>query len=131
MVIVRTPRQLHPMEQTLSLLISQGKIPSINDLGGLEVIIQSIPSLASSLLAGEILAVILRDLSKTNDDDALKWREPIVTLVQEATVDTVLIEMIDVADGCENLPQKIIDEIFMACLQKATNISATITAYAQ
>lgn len=131
MVIVRTPRQLHPMEQTLSLLISQGKIPSINDLGGLEVIIQSIPSLASSLLAGEILAVILRDLSKTNDDDALKWREPIVTLVQEATVDTVLIEMIDVADGCENLPQKIIDEIFMACLQKATNISATITAYAR
>lgn len=131
MVAAAAGGSLHPLEQTLHALLAQGKVPSVNDLGGMEAIAQSVSSVAASPIAAEILATILRSLSEAGDDDALVWKEPIGTLVQGAMVDTVLIEMIDATDACEHLPQLVIEDVFMAFLQKATNTSGAISAYAR
>lgn len=131
MVAAAAGGSLHPLEQTLHALLAQGKVPSVNDLGGMEAIAQSVSSVAASPIAAEILATILRSLSEAGGDDALVWKEPIGTLVQGAMVDTVLIEMIDATDACEHLPQLVIEDVFMAFLQKATNTSGAISAYAR
>lgn len=122
---------LHPLEQALHTLLTQGNVPRVNDLGGLEAIAQGASSVATSPIAAEILATILRSLSDAGDDDALVWAEPIGTLVQGAMADTVLAEMIDATDACEQLPQLVVEDVFMAFLQKATNTSGAISAYAR
>ena len=131
MVVAAADGALHPLEQTLHTSLAQGKAPSVIDLGGLEEIARSVSSVATSPIAAEVLAAILRSLSEADEDGALVWRETIGTLVQGATIDNVLIEMIDAMDACEHLPQLVIEDVFMAFLQKATNTSGAISAYAR
>lgn len=120
---------LHPLEKTLHALLVQGKKPRIDDLGGLDAIVQAVPSLAISPMAGEILLAVLRTVSEASGKDAHPWKELIGRLVKEATSDVVLIEMVDATDACENLPEGVVDDVFMAFLQKAIDATGAFTGY--
>lgn len=122
--------QLHPVEVTLHGLLSQGKVPSVDDLGGFEVIAQAAPSLGASPSAGEILSAVLRDANDTLVKDAHPWKDLIDLLVRDATSDTVLIEMVDALDACQ-LPGGTANNVFAAFLQKATDVSGALTGYAR
>lgn len=122
--------QLHPVEVTLHALLSQGKVPSVDDLGGFEVIAQAAPSLGASPLAGEILSAVLREANDTSVKDAHPWKDLIDLLVRDATSDVVLIEMVDALDACQ-LPGGTANNVFAAFLQKATDVSGALTGYAR
>lgn len=122
---------LHPLEKALHALLVQGKTPHIDDLGGLDAIVQAAPSLAISPMAGEILLAMLRTVSEVSGEDARPWKELIGRLVQGATSDVVLIEMVDATDACGSLPEGAVDDVFMAFLQKATDVSGVVTGYAR
>lgn len=122
--------QLHPVEVTLHALLSQGKVPSVDDLGGFEVVAQAAPSLGASLLAGEILSAVLRDANDASVKDLHPWKDLIDFLVREATNDVVLIEMVDALDACQ-LPGGTANNVFAAFLQKATDVSGALTGYAR
>jgi hypothetical protein len=122
--------QLHPVEAALHALLSQGKVPSVDDLGGFDVIAQAIPSLGASPLASEILSAVLRAASDASANGALPLNDLIDRLVQAATSDFVLIEMIDALDACQ-LPNDTVCDVFMIFLQKAVDVSGALTCYAR
>jgi hypothetical protein len=121
----------HPLERALYGLLGEGRVPGVADLGGLGAIVEGSSTVATSPLAGEVLAAVLREPGLANGDDALRWRTAVGNLVRGAVTDTVLVEMIDAAHACESLPEIVAEEIFMALLQKATSISGEISGYAR
>ncbi|WP_199688126.1 hypothetical protein [Noviherbaspirillum sedimenti] len=122
--------QLHPVEVALHVLLSQGKVPSVDDLGGFDAIAQATPSLGASPLAGEILSAVLRGASDASVKDVHPWKDLIDRLVRAATSDVVLIEMVDALDACQ-LPDGTASDVFMAFLQKAVDVSGALTGYAR
>lgn len=130
--MVATPPgiQLHPVEIALHALLSQGKVPRVDDLGGFDVIVQATPSLGVSPLASEILSAVLRDASDASVQDVHPWKDLICRLVRAATSDVVLTEMVDALDACQ-LPDGTASDVFMAFLQKAVDVSGALTGYAR
>lgn len=122
--------QLHPVEVTLHTLLSQGKLPSVNNLGGFEVLVEATPALAASPFAGKILSAVLRDACGALAEDVHPWKDLIDCLVRAAISDVVLIEMVDALNSCQ-LPEGIANNAFMAFLQKAVDVSGAITGYAR
>lgn len=122
--------QLYPVEVALHALLSQGKVPSVDDLGGFDVIAQATPSLGASPLASEILLAVLRDANDASVKDVHPWKDLIDRLVRAATNDVVLIEMVDALDGCQ-LPDGTTNNVFTAFLQKAVDVSGALTGYAR
>jgi hypothetical protein len=120
----------HQIEVALCALLSEGKVPSIDDLGGFDAIAQAIPSLGTSPFGGEILSVILRDACDISGDQMSSLGGLIDRLVQVATNDIVLIEMVDALDSC-HLSDSTSNDVFSALLQKATDGSGTLTGYAR
>lgn len=123
--------QLHPLEKALQALLVQGKTPFVDDLGGLEAIAKAASSLATSPLAGEILLALLRTPSEALGDDAHLWKETIGCLVRGATSDIVLIEMVDATIACGELRETAVEDVFMAFLHKAADLSGPISGYAR
>ncbi|MDO8771766.1 MAG: hypothetical protein Q7K57_24250 [Burkholderiaceae bacterium] len=123
--------QLHPVEVALRALLSEGKTPHVDDLGGFDAIFQATPSLTTSPIAGEILCAVLRDFGNTFVDDTHRWKDLIGRLVQGATSDVVLMEMVDALDACQKLPDGTAGVVFAAFLQKAGDTSGTLTGYAR
>lgn len=131
-MVVAEPRpQLHPVEVALHALLGEGKTPRIDNLGGFDAVVQATPSLATSPLAGEILSAVLRDVGDTSVEDARPWKDLIGRLVQGATSDVVLMEMVDALDACRQLPGGTASDVFMAFLQKAGDASGALTGYAR
>lgn len=122
--------QLHPVEVTLHALLSQGKVPSVDDLGGFEVINQAAPSLGARPLASEILLAVLRDANEASVKDVHPWRDLIDRLVRATTNDVVLIEMVDALNACQ-LPDGTANNVFTVFLQKAVDGSGVLTGYAR
>ncbi|WP_205795226.1 hypothetical protein [Burkholderia sp. Ac-20353] len=106
-------------------------MPAVADLGGLGAIVEESSTVATSPLAGEVLAALLREPSHASEDAALLWRTAVGNLVRGALTDTVLLEMIDAAHVCENLPEVAAEEIFTALLQKAVSTSGELSGYAR
>ena len=131
MVASDTRPQLHSVETALHALLREGKIPHVEDMGGFDAIVEAIPSLAISPLSSEILSAVLRDVGRISADDAALWRELIRRLVQGATSDFVLIEMVDAIDAYQQLPEGIASDIFMVFLQKAGDASGVLAGYAR
>lgn len=123
--------QLHPLEKALQALLVQGKTPFVDDLGGLEAIAKAASSLATSPLAGEILLALLRTPSEALGDDAHLWKETIGCLVRGATSDIVLIDMVDATIACGELRETAVEDVFMAFLHKAADLSGRISGYAR
>ena len=119
MVAADPKPQLHSVETALHALLREGKIPHVEDMGGFNAIVEAIPSLAISPLSSEILSAVLRDVGRISADVASPWKELIRRLVQGATSDFVLIEMVDAIDACQQLPDGTASDIFMVFLQKA------------
>ncbi|QIL82944.1 hypothetical protein G7047_25640 [Diaphorobacter sp. HDW4A] len=122
--------QLHPVEVTLHTLLSQGELPSVDNLGGFEVIVEATPALGASPFAGEILSAVLRDASNALVKDVHPWKDLIDCLVRAAISDVALIEMVDALNSCQ-LPDGTANDVFMAFLQKAVDVSGAITGYAR
>jgi hypothetical protein len=122
--------QLHPVEVALHGLLSQGEVPSVDDLGGFDAIAQAIPSLGTSPLASEILSAVLRYACDASVKDANSWKDLIDRLVRAATSDVVLIEMVDALDACQ-LSDDTANDVFMALLHKAVDVSGALTGYAR
>ncbi len=131
MVAVAPRPQFHSVETKLHALLREGKIPHVEDIGGRDVIAEAIPSLATSPLASEILSAVLRDVGRISADDATPWKELIKRLVQGATSDFVLIEMVDAIDACQQLPDGAASDVFMVFLQKAGDASGVLAGYAR
>lgn len=130
MVATAPEFQVHPVEVVLHESLSQGKVPTVDDLGGFAAIAQATASLGASPLAGEVLSAVLRDASEASAKDAHPWKELIERLVRAATSDVVLIEMVDVLDAFQ-LPDGTANDVFMAFLQKAVDTSGALTGYAR
>lgn len=120
----------HPMETALFALLREGEVPSIDDLGGFDAIAQAIPTLGPSPLASEFLSVVLRNADDASVKDESFWNDLIVCLVQAATSDVVLIEMVDALDAYQ-LPAGAANNVFTALLEKAVDVSGSLTAYAR
>lgn len=130
-MVATTPAiELHPVEVALHALLGQGKVPSVEDLGGFELLAQAIPSLSSSPLSGEILSTVLRDANDASVKDQYQWNDLIEPLVRGSTDDFVLIEIVDALDA-HQLPSGTANNVFMALLQKAVDISGALTGYAR
>jgi hypothetical protein len=129
-VTTATGIQLHPVEVKLRALLSQGKVPHVDDLGGFEVINQAAPSLGVTPLASEILLAVLRDASEASVKDEHPWGDLIDRLVRAARNDVVLIEMVDAVNACR-LPDGTANNLFKAFLQKAVDVSGVLTGYAR
>lgn len=130
MVATASGIQLHPVEVALHALLSQGKVPSVDELGGFDVIAQATPSLGTSPLASEILLAVLRDANDASIKDVHPWKDLIDRLVRAATNDVVLIEMADALNACQ-LPDGTANKVFAAFLEKAVDASGTLTGYAR
>lgn len=131
-MVAADPRpQRHPVEVALHALLGKGKTPHVEDLGGFDAIVEATPSVSTSPLASEVLFAVLRDVGSTTVDGARPWKELIGRLVQGATSDFVLIEMVDALDACRQLPDGTVSDVFMAFLQKAGDASGALTGYAR
>jgi hypothetical protein len=130
--LVATPPelQLHPVEIALYALLSQGKVPSVDTLGGFDVIAQANQSLGTSPWASEILAAVLRNVNDASIQDVHPWKDLINHLVRAATSDVVLTEMVDLLDASQ-LPDGTASDVFMAFLQKAVDVSGALTGNAR
>ena len=123
--------QFHPLERVLQALLVQGNTPRVEDLGGVDAIAKAAPSLMTSPLAGEILSALLRMPSEALGDDTHAWMDAIGCLVRGATSDVVLIEMVDATASCGELPETAVEDVFMAFLHKAADLSGRVSGYAR
>ncbi len=121
----------HPLERALQTLLVQGKTPRVEDLGGVDAIAKAAPSLMTSPLAGEILSALLRMPSEALGDDTHAWMDSIGCLVRGATSDVVLIEMVDATVSHGELPEIAVEDVFMAFLHKAADLSGRVSGYAR
>lgn len=122
--------QLHPVEVTLHALLSQGELPSVETLGGFDAVVEAAPALGASPLAAEILSAVLRAASDTLVNDVRPWKDLINYLVRAAISDVVLIEMVDSLNACQ-LPDGTASDVFTVFLQKAVDVSGSLTGYAR
>lgn len=131
MVAADQEQRLHSVEVALNALLVEGKTPCVEDLGGFDAIVEATTSVGASLLASEVLSAVLRDVGCTSADSTRPWKELIGSLVQGATCDFVLIEIVDALDGCRHLPDGTDFDVFMILLRKACDTSGALTGYAR
>ena len=123
------PDEKHPIESDLIALLEAGEEPSIASLGGIEGIAGAAHRLGSSPLLPELLRAMLRFWSQAQDGAliAATFR----SLLEGASTDFVLIEVVDVLDTFRPLPDGVDEGCFTVFLAKAGRSDGELTGLAR